>query len=61
MGCKDIMNSEHLLKCSALNKENNEYEFINILQETIKQKVMVLKKIQQNKETKKKITNTGIQ
>ena len=61
MGCKEILNSEHLLTCSALNEENNEYEFMNILQGTMKQKVMVLKKIQQNKETKKKITNSGIQ
>ena len=61
MGWKDIMNSEHLLTCSALKEENNEYEFMNILQETMKQKVMVLKKIQENKETKKKITNSGIQ
>ena len=57
---KDILNSEHLLTYSALNEENTEYEFMNILQGTMKQKVMILKKIQQNKENKKKITNSRI-
>ena len=61
MGCKDILNSEHLLRCPAINQEKNEYDFKNILQGTMKQKVIILKKIQKNKEKKKKITNSGIQ
>ena len=61
MGCKEVLNSEHLLTCVAINKEENILKFENILNGTMKQKVSIIKKIQENKEKKKIVTNSGIQ
>ena len=61
MGCKEVLNSEHLLTCVAINKEETILKFENILKETMKQKVSIIKKIQENKEKKIIITNSGIQ
>ena len=61
MGCKEVLNSEHLLTCFEINKEETTFKFENILKGTMKQKVLIIKKIQENKEKKKTLTNSGIQ
>ena len=60
-GCKEVLNSEHLLTCVAINTEESILKFENILKGTMKQKVSIIKKIQENKEKKKIGTNSGIQ
>lgn len=56
-----IYNSEHLLTCVAIKKEESILKFQNILKWTMKQRVSLIKKIQENKEKKKIVTNSGIQ
>ena len=47
LGCSQVLNSEHINSCPKLNKkEALQYE--NILNGTMNQKVLVLKKIQEN-------------
>ena len=48
MGCKEVLNSEHLLTCEAIYKEETILKFKNILKCTMKQKVSIIKKIQEN-------------
>ena len=55
MGCKQILNSEHMLTCLALNEEETNLKYENILKGTMQQKVTILRKITQNEEKKKKI------
>ena len=49
LGCSQVLNSEHINSCPKLNKkEALQYE--NILNGTMNQKVLVLKKVQDNNE-----------
>ena len=61
MGCQEILNTKHLLSCLALKKDETEIKYENILEGTMKQKVTILEKIQEVLETKKQLTNSGIQ
>ena len=55
MGCKQLLNSEHMLTCLVINEEKTTLKYEHILKGSMQQKVMILRKIQLNEEKKKKI------
>ena len=53
-GCSQLMNSEHLTVCSTLNKKETNYlKYEHILKGSMKEKLIILHKIQENNERRK--------
>ena len=48
LGCSIEMNNEHLLNCPILNQHNGKMEYNQILNGTNNQKILILRKLQEN-------------
>ena len=55
LGCSFEMNNEHLLKCPKIKQGDDQFEYNLILNGTNKQKIKILRKLQENSEIRRKL------